>query len=285
MKDAHLPDGAPLRREGIKRGIYLLPNLCTTASLFCGFFAIVKSLHHEFLAAAWALLLAGLFDFLDGRVARLAQAESEFGIEYDSLVDLASFGLAPGILVYTWSLAGFDRIGWLVTFLFFACGALRLARFNVQINTVERNFFQGLPIPCAAGLIATSVIVHHYLYGATVPVRSWAVLWMTVILAVLMISTIRYRSFKQIDLRGRWSFFSLVLVVGLIAIVAAEPEIGLFTLCLLYVATGLIEEIVTMRKGRQVLARMKARRVERQAKRVIADKVRSIHTGDKEGDA
>lgn len=257
----------------MKRGIYLLPNLCTTASLFCGFFAIVKALHHDFVAAAWGVLIAGVFDFLDGRVARLARAESAFGIEYDSLVDLASFGLAPGLLVYQWSLVGFPRIGWLVTFLFFACGALRLARFNVQAGNVERNYFQGLPIPAAAYLIATTVILYQharalgYVTGPAALGRNWWALGGTIALAGLMVSSIRYRSLKTVDLRGRWSFFSLVVVVGLIFVIAAEPEITMWSLVFCYVAAGAVEELVTMRKGRQVLARVRARRAERRTRR------------------
>ncbi|MBI4367444.1 MAG: CDP-diacylglycerol--serine O-phosphatidyltransferase [Deltaproteobacteria bacterium] len=281
-------DGGLHRREGIKRGIYLLPSLCTTANLFCGFYSIVKSLHHEFVAAAWAIVVAGLFDFLDGRVARLAHAESEFGIEYDSLVDLASFGLAPGILIYTWSLAGFNKMGWLVAFLFFACGALRLARFNVQVDSVERTYFQGLPIPAAAYLVATGVIVYHHLVGAVLPIRSWIVLGVTVLLAMLMISTIRYRSFKQLDLRGRWSFFSLVFVVGGIFVIAAEPEISLFMLVCGFVGMGLIEEVVTMRKGRQVLARVRERRAARRERKmhtVLGAKVRSLHADEPPGES
>src|SRR3989338_7782861 len=216
-------DNYKKEREGIKKGIYLLPNLCTTANLFCGFYSVVSSLKGEFVTAAWAILLAGIFDFLDGRIARLTHASSEFGIEYDSLVDLASFGLAPGILVYTWALQEFDRIGWLAAFLFFACGALRLARFNVQIDTVEKRYFQGLPIPVAAYVIATFVIFYDYLYGIP-PLKSWLALFLTVVLALLMVSTLRYYSFKQIDFKGRWSFFALVIIVGIFFLIATEPK-------------------------------------------------------------
>lgn len=239
----------PAKREGMKKGIYLLPNLCTTANLFCGFYSVVASLKGEFATAAWAILLAGIFDFMDGRIARLAKANSEFGIEYDSLVDLASFGLAPGILVYTWALQEFDRIGWLGGFLFFACGALRLARFNVQIDNVEKRYFQGLPIPMAAYVLATLVIFHDYIYGIP-PIKSWLVLIITVLLALLMVSTLRYYSFKQIDFRGRWSFFMLVIIVGVFFLVAMEPKVTMFFVALTYVATGIVEEIVTRRKSK-----------------------------------
>jgi CDP-diacylglycerol--serine O-phosphatidyltransferase len=236
-------------REGVKKGIYLLPNLCTTANLFCGFYSVISSLKGEFASAAWMILFAGIFDFLDGRIARLTKANSEFGIEYDSLVDLASFGLAPGVLVYTWALQEFDRIGWLAAFLFFACGALRLARFNVQIDNVEKKYFQGLPIPMAAYVIATMVIFHDYIYEIP-PLRSWLALIVTVILALLMVSTLRYYSFKQIDFRGRWSFFILVIIVGIFFLIATEPKVTMLFLALLYVATGIIEEIITRRKSK-----------------------------------
>ncbi len=254
------PDAFLRRRRGIKRGIYVLPNLCTTANLFCGFYSVVAALQMQFVEASVAILAAGIFDFLDGRVARLTHAESEFGIEYDSLVDLASFGLAPGILIYYWSLSGFHRVGWLVAFLFFACGALRLARFNVQIDTVEKNFFQGLPIPSAAYLIATMVIFHDFLFEGLVPQRSLLVLIMVALLALLMVSTIRYRSFKMVDFQSRRPFFVLVIVVGAIFVIALQPQVMMFAFVLLYVLSGLVEELVTLRRGRALMQRIRDRR-------------------------
>lgn len=259
------------RRHGIKRGIYVLPNLCTTANLFCGFYSVVATLQMQFVEASLAILAGGIFDFLDGRVARLTHAESEFGIEYDSLVDLASFGLAPGILIYYWSLSGFHRMGWLVAFLYFACGALRLARFNVQIDNVEKNFFQGLPIPSAAYMIATAVIFHDFLFDGLLPQRSLLVLVMVTVLALLMVSTIRYRSFKTVDFQSRRPFFSLVLVVGAIFVIASQPQIMMFAFVLLYVLSGLTEELVTLRKSRAIMQRIRERRRLRQAGQVERD--------------
>ncbi|MFH1830966.1 MAG: CDP-diacylglycerol--serine O-phosphatidyltransferase [Pseudomonadota bacterium] len=253
------------RRQGMKRGVYLLPNFCTTASLFCGFFSVVKSLSGDFTLAAWAILLAGIFDLLDGRLARLARAESQFGIEYDSLVDLASFGLAPGILIYTWSLHSLGKLGWLAAFLYFACGALRLARFNVQHQDVEHDYFQGLPIPIAAYVIATYIIFHQY-YFVFPPEGSTSgalIAGMTMLLAFLMVSTIRYRSMKTIDLRSRNSFFVLVLGVMAIIVVAMRPELMMFVLTLGYVATGLIEEAITLRQSKRFIRRMRNQRAER----------------------
>jgi len=255
------------RREGMRRGVYLLPNLCTTASLFCGFYSIIKSISGEFQAAAWAILLAGIFDLLDGRVARLAKAESEFGIEYDSLCDLASFGLAPGILVYTWSLYGLQKLGWLAAFIFFACGALRLARFNVQHDDVEVEFFQGLPIPIAAYVVATYVIFHHHLFVFP-PEGSIAAAAMTMLLGLLMVSTIRYRSMKMVDLRSRNSFFMLVLLVFAIFVVAMRPEVMMFVLTLSYVASGLVEEVFTLHQSRKFIAKVKAGRETRRKRKL-----------------
>ena len=128
------------------RKVYLVPNFVTTANMLCGFYSIIASIHLEFSAAAWAIVAAGIFDMLAGRIARLAKATSQFGVEYDSLSDLISFGIAPAILLYQWALEPYDRLGWLAAFLFLACGALRLARFNVNSSSLPKNYFQGLPI-------------------------------------------------------------------------------------------------------------------------------------------
>ncbi|MBI2343616.1 MAG: CDP-diacylglycerol--serine O-phosphatidyltransferase [Deltaproteobacteria bacterium] len=236
------------RRTGITRGIYLLPNLLTTFGLFLGILAIVKTLHHEFVMASWAIIVAGLCDNLDGRVARLTGSASEFGIEYDSLADLIVFGVAPAILIYSWSLASFPRLGWLVAFLYVACGALRLARYNVQVATVERTYFQGLPIPMAAGMIVCTVLFYDAIYGRVFPVRNWWLIGMTVVLALLMISTCRYRSMKQIRLGSRWSFFALVAVVGIVTLVALQPEVILFVLNAVYLVSGVVESIMHRRE-------------------------------------
>ncbi len=249
------------RRQGLKRGVYILPNLCTTANLFCGFYSVVASLQQHYVDAAWAILVGGIFDFLDGRVARLTHAESEFGIEYDSLVDLASFGLAPGVLMYTWSLSGFERLGWMVAFLFFACGALRLARFNVQIDSVEKNYFQGLPIPVAAYLLATWVIFDQFLNDGLLPQRSYLVLSMVGTLALLMVSTLRYRSFKQLDFHTRRPFFFLVAIVGAIFVIASAPQVTMFFFVLAYVLSGVVEEVLTMRKGKALMEHIRQRRM------------------------
>lgn len=243
-------------KEGVRKGIYLLPNLCTTGSLFCGFYSVIKSWSGEFTIAAWAILLAGVFDLLDGRIARLTGAESQFGVEYDSLVDLASFGLAPGILMYTWSLYSLPKFGWLVSFLFFACGALRLARYNVQHDNLESLDFEGLPIPVAAYFLATYVIFYNHGHPFA-PDRSWLVLAMMLALSLLMVSTIRYRSLKVFDLKSKSSFFALVLLVVAIFVVAIKPEISLFLSVAVYVLSGAIEEMITLKKSRQFVSKFR----------------------------
>jgi CDP-diacylglycerol---serine O-phosphatidyltransferase len=250
------------RREGMQRGVYLLPNLCTSASLFCGFYSVGKALSGDFTMAAWMILLAGVFDLLDGRLARLAKAESDFGIEYDSLADLASFGLAPGILMYTWSLYGLKKLGWLAAFLYFACGALRLARFNVQHDVVEQRYFQGLPIPGAAYVIATYVIFHQH-YFPFPPERSYLIAGMTMVLALLMVSTIRYRSTKMMDLGSRSAFYFLVLLVIGIFVVAIKPELMMFALTMGYVLSGMLEELFTLRTARRFFGNVRRHRRER----------------------
>lgn len=224
------------RRVGMH--IYVLPNLLTTVNMFFGFFAIIYSINGNFKYAAYAIVIAAVFDQLDGRVARFANATSRFGAEYDSLSDLISFGLAPGLMLFLWSLEPFGRVGWLASFFYLACGALRLARFNVQSGSVEKAYFQGLPIPMAAGIVASSVLAFHDLeLDAT---RSWALLAMTFMLGFVMVSNFRYRSFKDIDFRHRLPFKYLVFGVFIFAMVAIRPETTLFVLFLSYATLGAV---------------------------------------------
>ncbi len=226
--------------------IYFLPNLFTTANLFCGFFSIIASLKGEYSKAAIALFIASIFDFLDGRVARLTKAYSRFGEEYDSLADLVSFGVAPAILMYLWALKPYGRIGWLAAFLFLACGALRLARFNVQSQSIERKHFQGLPIPMAASVVASSVLLFlDYFSEGT---KNVYMLSITFLLAFLMVSNIHYRSFKDFDLRNTRSFGVLVLAVLVLIVLASHPELTLFVLMATYVSSGLISYLFKLYK-------------------------------------
>ena len=224
----------------MKKGIYILPNLFTSASLFLGFYAIiiVMSEHPDkFMHAAWAIIGAAICDGLDGKVARLTGTASEFGIEYDSLADLVSFGVAPGVMIYTWALEPYGKLGWLAAFLYVICGALRLARFNVQVNTVEKSHFKGLPTPGAAIMIATTILIHLEYRGDEM-IKNIIMPIMTYGLAYLMVSNVKYKSFKDLELIKRKPFGTLVIVVILLTVVVAKPELMLFSLITLYVLSG-----------------------------------------------
>jgi CDP-diacylglycerol--serine O-phosphatidyltransferase len=224
------------RRVGMH--IYVLPNLLTIMNMFFGFFAIIYSINGNYMWAAYAIVIGAVFDQLDGRVARITNATSRFGAELDSLCDLVTFGLAPGLLLFLWSLEPFGRIGWLASFFYVACGALRLARFNVQQTSVEKAYFQGLPIPMAAGIVASSVLAFQDLELDAA--RHWGVLAMTFGLGFVMVSTFRYRSFKDIDFRHRLPFRYLPVGVFIFVMVALRPETTLFVLFLSYAALGAV---------------------------------------------
>lgn len=229
-------------KSGKKLGmyIYILPNMMTVANLFCGFISIIFSIRGEFKYAAIAVVIAALFDQLDGRLARLTHATSKFGAELDSLCDLVSFGLAPALLLYLWALNPFGRIGMMACFLFVACGALRLARFNVQVGVVEKNYFQGLPIPMAAGILTTSYLAFDELEWSPYEWRGPLLLAMVILMSFVMVSNFRYRSFKDLDLKQRLAFKYLVVGLVVIVTVALYPEIMLFVLFLTYGTLGAI---------------------------------------------
>ncbi|MBW1645262.1 MAG: CDP-diacylglycerol--serine O-phosphatidyltransferase [Deltaproteobacteria bacterium] len=219
------------------RGVFLLPNLFTMGNLFCGFFAIISIFKGNFQLAATAIIVANVFDILDGKVARLMNATSRFGMEFDSLADLISFGMAPAILAYIWGLSEYGRFGWLAAFLFLACGALRLARFNVQVDTADKRYFTGLPIPAAASMVASTVMIFFQL-GGSGTVRNIFILLLIYGLAFLMVSNVKYHSFKDSLARDRAPFQFLVMAVIFIVILVAEPQITLFVLFALYVFSG-----------------------------------------------
>jgi len=228
--------------------IYVLPNLITTLNMFFGFFCIIRTLKGDFTVAAYAIVAAAIFDLLDGRVARMTDTESPFGAQYDSLCDLVSFGLAPALLLFHWSLAPFGRIGWLACFFFTACGALRLARFNVytikndydELDTEEtsKTHFVGLPIPMAAGIAASAVLAFKD-QGLDAH-RHIGILVVTILAGLAMVSNFPYRSFKDIDLKQRLPFMYLVVGVAALAAIAIHPEISLFVLFVIYAGLGLI---------------------------------------------
>ena len=219
------------------RGVYLLPNLITTASLFAGFFAIVAAMDGRFLASSWAIFIALILDGLDGRIARMTQSTSSFGVQYDSLADLVAFGVAPALLVYLWALKPFHQFGWVAAFLFVVCGALRLARFNVQSGSMDPRYFNGLPIPAAALVIATCIVFYDKI-GAWAPEKHILILVMIYLLSFLMVSNIKYFSFKKVELFKRHPFQTLVAAVLLFVLVAAAPELMGFPFMCAYVVSG-----------------------------------------------
>lgn len=234
-------------RQRMNMHIYVLPNLLTTGNMFFGFFAIIHAIQEKFVVAAFAIVGAAVFDLLDGRVARMTHSTSKFGKEYDSLSDLLSFGVAPGVLLFLWALQPFGRVGWLASFFYVACGALRLARFNVQIDVIEsKAYFQGLPIPMAAGIVASSVLAFNDLGWEAH--RSHLLLAIAFLLGFVMVSQFPYRSFKDIDLRRRLPFTYLVVGVLIFTAIAYRPEVMLFALFLTYAVLGAIAGIFKIGK-------------------------------------
>lgn len=210
--------------------------------MFFGFYAILAALKGNFVYAAWAVTFAMIFDGLDGWVARLTGSTTKFGIELDSLSDLVAFGVAPAVLVYQWALVPFGRIGFTAAFLFVACGALRLARYNVQMGSAESKAFTGIPIPGAAAIMATMVIFYYELWDG-LPEKNVFILVLTVSLSLLMVSTLRFHGLKEIDFSKRKPFWILVAMVLLFAIIIIHPEVALFVFAMLYLIEGVIENM------------------------------------------
>lgn len=234
-------------RERLGVNIYILPNLLTTGNMLCGFFAIIYSIRSEYVIAAYAIVAAAVFDMLDGRVARMTKTESPFGAQYDSLSDVVSFGMAPAVLLYLWALEPFGRLGWLASFSYLACAALRLARFNVQASE-EKNYFQGLPTPMAAGIVSSGVLCFYDLQIDAY--RSHVLLIIAFGLAVVMVSNFRYRSFKDIDFRRKLPFTYLVIGVLVFILIALRPEVMLFALFLTYASLGALVGMIFSRRGK-----------------------------------
>jgi CDP-diacylglycerol--serine O-phosphatidyltransferase len=225
------------KRRERRRGIYLLPNLVTTASLFCGFYAVISAIQGNFYQAAISILVAAVLDGLDGRIARMTQTTSAFGVQYDSLSDLIAFGLAPGIVVFLWALKPFGRFGWVAAFLYVVCGALRLARFNVQVGQVDPNYFVGLPIPAAATIVSTTILF-VYQMGGIGSTGYLLILILIYFLSFLMVSNLSYPSFKGLKLAERRSFNVLVAGVLLFVLIALEPFVMLTFFVFGYVLSG-----------------------------------------------
>ncbi len=236
------------RRKG--KGIYILPNLLTSISLLSGFYAIVSTIDRRFIYASIAIFISGIFDMLDGRVARMTGSSSRFGVEYDSLCDLVAFGVAPGLLVYMWALKGYGRFGWLAAFLYVACGALRLARFNIQVDNVQKKHFLGLPIPAAAITIASSVLFYSWL-GYKGELKTIVMPILTYILAFLMVSDVRYYSFKDMAFFKGRPFRSTLAVIMLLVIIFIEPRVTVFALITLYLLSGPVLTLIGRKKAIQ----------------------------------
>lgn len=232
-----------------RRGIYLLPNLFTTAALFAGYYAIVAAMQGRFEAAAVAIFIAMILDGLDGRVARMTNTQSDFGAQYDSLADLASFGIAPSLVMYQWALSGMGKLGWLAAFIYTASAALRLARFNTQVGTADKNYFQGLASPAAAAIIAGLVWVGND-YIEPGRVLNIVSLIITVSVGLLMMSNFRYHSFKGIDLRGKVPFITMLVFVLVIVLVTYDPPIVLFVVFFGYALSGPVMTLVQLRERR-----------------------------------
>ena len=233
-----------------RRGIYLLPNLFTTAALFAGFYSIVAAMNARYESAAIAIFIAMILDGMDGRIARLTNTQTDFGIQYDSLSDMVSFGLAPALVVYQWSLFGMGKLGWLGAFIFAAATALRLARFNTQASSADKQYFQGLPSPAAAAVIAGMIWFgssRGLLDGTTVTLLAFP---LTVLAGILMVSNIRYHSFKQFDFKGRVPFVSVLIIVLIFVFIASEPPLVLFLMSVLYAISGPVMTLVLIRKRR-----------------------------------
>lgn len=239
-----------------RRGVYLLPNLFTTAGLFAGFYAIVSAIGQRYEEAAIGIFIAIVTDGLDGRVARLTNTQSDFGAEYDSLVDMIAFGLAPALVMYLWSLNEINRWGWLAAFIYTAATALRLARFNTQLAIPNKRYFQGLASPAAAALMAGTVWLgssYQLSSELTTPIS----FFITIISGALMVSIIRYRSFKDLDLKGRVPFFAVLIVVLAFVLITLDPPLILFSIFFGYAISGPIYSIYRFRKMRRMGKRRK----------------------------
>ncbi len=245
-----------LRRKKIRdpnrkpvKGVYILPNVLTLCGMFFGFYAIISAINGKFIHAAWAIILANIFDGLDGWVARLTRTTTRFGIELDSLSDLVAFGVATSILIYKWALFDFGRVGFAIAFLFVACGALRLARFNILSGDGIKSF-KGLPIPGAATMIAATVIFYQEILNLT-PQKNILFPALTFLLSFMMVSNLKFHGLKEVDFKEKKPFWILLFFIILIFFIVIHPQIAVFTLASIYVFWGIIENIIILIKKRK----------------------------------
>lgn len=260
-----------------QKGAYLLPNLLTTAALFAGFYSIISGINGHYAAAAIAVVVAGILDGLDGRVARLTNTQSEFGVQYDSLSDLVSFGLAPSLLAFNWSLSSLSelsalsgKLGWAAAFVYAACAALRLARFNSQAATEEKSHFQGLASPAAAGTLVVTIwfFVDNGVAGASVV---WLIWFMTVGLGVLMFSRVRYYSFKTLPLASKVPIAWIFLLVLALVLLSIDPPAVLMGVAVIYITSGLVVTLMGRRERQVRRRRLRQLRDHRKQGGVSAD--------------
>jgi CDP-diacylglycerol--serine O-phosphatidyltransferase len=234
-----------------EKGIYLLPNLMTTTALFSGFYAVIAGMNGQFELGAIAIFIAMVFDGLDGRIARMTNSCSAFGAEYDSLADMISFGLAPSLLIYQWALHDFGKLGWIIAFIYTVAAALRLARFNTQVDTADKKYFQGLPSPVAAALLASFVWMVET-NSINTGLEPFLALLFTLVVGLMMVSNIRFESFKEFSLKNKVPFVTLLIIVLVLSVIALKPAMILFIIILSYIFYGLVMTLVLLQKKRTV---------------------------------
>jgi CDP-diacylglycerol--serine O-phosphatidyltransferase len=241
--ESNVSEPVSVNEQNHRRGVYLIPNLLTTSALFAGFYSIIASINGDFVKASIAIFIAQLLDGADGRVARMTHTQSEFGAQYDSMSDLMAFGLAPALLAFQWSLSGLGQAGWVAAFIFVAGAALRLARFNVQIGKVDKKYFVGLASPAGAGVIWATVwsLEDFGISGSEV---SWLMVVLVPLIGAMMLSPIRYFSFKDISGQRRVPFFVLLAIVLVFALIALDPPRVLLGFALAYALHGPIMELI-----------------------------------------
>ncbi|MYA66085.1 MAG: CDP-diacylglycerol--serine O-phosphatidyltransferase [Gammaproteobacteria bacterium] len=247
-----------------RRGVYLLPNILTLGALFAGFYAVIAGMEGNFNEAGWAILIAGVLDGLDGRIARLTRSQSAFGAEFDSLSDMVSFGMAPALIMFSWAFEPLGRLGWAASFFYMACAALRLARFNVQLGTVDKRFFMGLQSPVAAGLITFIPWVGYKYEVEVTALVAYPAAAVMVLTGLLMISNYRYFSFKVLNVKGTVPYIVLLLTLALLVVVAQNPQELLLAMCVIYAASG---PAVWFYRKRDMLTSRFARTGEKPAKK------------------
>lgn len=242
--------GHGVKRKDSRSGIYLLPNLLTTASLFAAFYSIVASLKFRYETAVIAIFIGMIADGLDGRIARLTNTQTAFGAEYDSLSDMVTFGVAPALLLYSWSLHQLGKFGWLAAFMYTAAVALRLARFNTQVDISDKRYFQGLACPAAAAVTAAFVWLCHQNHWKSFYV-TLGTAFIMMILAFLMVSNVRYYSFKELDFKGKVPFLYVLVIVVVFVAIAAHPALILFIGFLLYALSGPCQTLIALHRVRK----------------------------------